>query len=70
MPIENEERAEVYNISALAWDGAGPTSRLLVGPESAHCRGSGGEYTMSTNRLDIDLLTNASCAALTESKGS
>jgi hypothetical protein len=51
IPIEKEDRGEVYNVSALAWDGAGPTSRLLVGPENAHCGESGGECTKAETQF-------------------
>jgi len=51
IPIEKEDSGEVYNVSALTWDGAGPTSRLLVGPENARCRDPGGEYTKAETQF-------------------
>ena len=42
-PTDEEGRSEVHNVFVRR-DMGDPTSQLLVGPDNAHCRGSGGEY--------------------------
>jgi hypothetical protein len=43
-PTDEEDRSEVYNVSALPLGRGGSNLTITSGSENAHCRGSGGEY--------------------------